>query len=255
MHLKIQLPKHLGGFRSLQTDNYPFSQSFGDYLGLICHLGLTHSMLIEDLIGCIEDKVFEGRRLPDILGGEEEVSTQIQVENPEVESYYIWNKEQGTSYKRTTLYIARLTLRLAVDYGTSLFRLAHIIQESMEGTQTKKRRTVSRKTTEHPVSVSKMAEDSIQNAAEPPVSVSKTAEDSTPAEESRQAWTGGFRVSSRALEKASAPVPAKETAPSAGIVTARESAQAAKAAIKELQELTKDSIVETNPLLSQFGGV
>ena len=224
MLLKFQFPKRLGRFRILQEDNYPFNQMFGRYLGQICSLGLSLSLTVEELVGYIEDRLFEGKRLPDIPEGSEDISIRIRVEDADVEEYYAWNKDQGISHKWTTLYLVRMTLRLAEGYGTSLSRLARLIQGLGE---------------EEP-------ERELKEAPKEP---------------------GGFRVSHKAAiqeevpetppEKVPVPeeeIPEKEEEETVA-ASARKSAQAAKEALKELTSLTEESVVETNPLLSQFGGI
>ena len=220
MLLKFQFPKRLGRFRVLQEDNYPFTQMFSRYLGQICSLGLSLSLTVEELVGYIEDKLFEGRRLPDIPEGSEDISIRIRVDDADVEEYYAWNKDQGISHKWTTLYLVRMTLRLAEDYGTSLLRLAHLIQGLSEGER-----------------------------------------------KPEEKESGGFRVSHKAAaqeEEAEIPpekapvreeeIPEKEEEETVA-ASAKKSAQAAKEALKELTSLTEESVVETNPLLSQFGGI
>lgn len=224
MLLKFQFPKRLGRFRVLQEDNYPFTQMFSRYLGQICSLGLSLSLTVEELVGYIEDRLFEGRRLPDIPEGSEDISIRIRVEDADVEEYYAWNKDQGISHKWTTLYLVRMTLRLAEEYGTSLLRLAHLIQGLSEEER-----------------------------------------------EPKEKESGGFRVSHKAAVQEEAPLREEETPPEKVPVpeeeipekeeeetvaaSARKSAQAAKEALKELTSLTEESVVETNPLLSQFGGI
>lgn len=224
MLLKFQFPKRLGRFRILQEDNYPFTQMFSRYLGQICSLGLSLSLTVEELVGYIEDRLFEGRRLPDIPEGSEDISIRIRVEDADAEEYYAWNKDQGISHKWTTLYLVRMTLRLAEEYGTSLPRLAHLIQGLSEEER-----------------------------------------------EPKEKESGGFRVSHKAAvqeealpreaeilpEKIPVPeeeIPEKEEEETVA-ASARKSAQAAKEALKELTSLTEESVVETNPLLSQFGGI
>ena len=223
MLLKFQFPKRLGRFRILQEDNYPFNQMFGRYLGQICSLGLSLSLTVEDLVGYIEDRLFEGKRLPDIPEGSEDISIRIRVEDADVEEYYTWNKDQGISRKWTTLYLLRMTLRLAEGYGTSLSRLTRLIQGLGEEEPERERK----------------------EAPERP---------------------SGFRVSHKAVIQEEVPetlpekVPVREEeAPEREEETvaasAKKSAQAAKEALKELTSLTEESVVETNPLLSQFGGI
>ena len=126
MYISIKLPPAYGSFNRLKADNYPFNESFTEYLAAISRLGMEKGMRVEELVGWIEDRAFEGRRVPDVpeAEGEGPVCVRYRTEDPDVKEYI--GGGEATN-RMAVMYIARMTLRLSVEYGTSLFRLTRVI--------------------------------------------------------------------------------------------------------------------------------
>lgn len=248
MYISIKLPPAFGSFNRLRKENYPFNNLFTAYLAAVSRLGLAMEMDVEELVGYIEDSIFEGQRLPDVPEGNEPVNLRYKTDDPDVVKYIGGSIHTN---RMAVMYIARMTLRLSVAYGTSLFRLTRLINDlgSSAGTQ-----KVSRKSKE-PV-----RREGIKTE-EKPVPVPKPERERLPEkkpeqEQEMEEMVPGPRVSNRS---AVPPVPVPEAKPS----TTSASVEAARAAISELAELTaataeqddsdnEKPIVETNPYLDQF---
>lgn len=126
MYISIKLPPAYGSFNRLKADNYPFNELFTEYLAAISRLGIEKGMRVEELVGWIEDRAFEGRRVPDVpeAEGGGPVCVRYRTEDPDVKEYI--GGGEATN-RMAVMYIARMTLRLSVEYGTSLFRLTRVI--------------------------------------------------------------------------------------------------------------------------------
>lgn len=141
------------------------------------------------------------------------------------------------------MYIARMTLRLSVTYGTSLLRLTRLIEDLGQ---------------EEPKKQVKRAEQQKKETPKKEVKPKPAEPEEEPAEE--PAPLPKVRLSGKAQET---PVKAKEPV----TPVTNKSAEAAKAALSELQNLTEqalteepedtgassdENVVETNPFLTQF---
>lgn len=243
MYINIKLPPGFGYFNRLQKENFPFNKLFTAYLAEVSRLGLSLSMDVEELVGYIEDKVFDGVRLPDVPEGDEPVNIRYKTEDPDVISYI-----GGSSLKnrRAVMYIVRMTMRLSVTYGTSLFRLTRLISELGQSAGAVKK---PEKPKEQPVP---------KEVQRPKPATEPKAELETDAEnDERPAMP---RVSSRA---SSVVQPVQEPVQTAAV----KSAAAARAAVSQLAELTAQveepeeefgsgsDVVQTSEFLKQFGGV
>lgn len=136
MYISIKLPPAFGSFNQLRRENYPFNNLFTSYLAAVSQLGLNLKMDVEELVGYIEDRVFEGQRLPDVPKGTEPVNIRYKINVPEdadenhpgnVVQRYI--EGSVLTNRMAVMYIARMTLRMSVAYGTSLFRLTRLITD------------------------------------------------------------------------------------------------------------------------------
>lgn len=125
MYISIKLPPAFGSFNRLRMENYPFNSLFTAYLKAISRLGMDRGMDVGELVGYIEDRLFEGRRLPDVPEGDGPVNVRYKTDDPDIERYI--GENPGTN-RMAIMYIARMTLRLSVEYGTSLFRLTRLIE-------------------------------------------------------------------------------------------------------------------------------
>ena len=126
MYISVKLPAAFGSFNQLRKENYPFNNLFTSYLAAVSRLGLSLQMDVEELVGYIEDRVFEGQRLPDVPEGMEPVNFRYKTEDPDVMTYIGGSSQTN---RMAVMYIARMTLRLSAAYGTSLFRLTRLIND------------------------------------------------------------------------------------------------------------------------------
>ncbi len=136
MYISIKLPPAFGSFNQLRKENYPFNNLFTSYLAAVSQLGLNLGMDVEELVGYIEDRIFDGQRLPDVPEGAEPVNIRYKINIPEnaEESHpgiVVQRYIEGSSLtnRMAVMYIARMTLRLSAAYGTSLFRLTRLITD------------------------------------------------------------------------------------------------------------------------------
>lgn len=246
MYISIKLPPAFGSFNRLRQENYPFNNLFTAYLAEVSRLGLSLGMDVEELVGYIEDRIFEGQRLPDIPEGNEPVNMRYSTDDPDVVAY-IGGSE--LTNRMAVLYITRMTLRLSATYGNSLFRLTRLItdlgnaQGSVPVKAPKEKPAV--KETVRPKPVPPVKKE--------PVPIKQPAKEEKPAEEVPMP-----RVSSKAVVREPE---AQEPAMEEQKPSVLESAEAAKAALNELAELTaavqseEGEVIETNPLLGTFGGL
>lgn len=235
MYISIKLPPEFGSFNRLRKENYPFNKLFTGFLKEVSKIGLSRHMDVEELVGYIEDRIFDGQRVPDIPYGDEPVNVRFKTDDPDVVEY-IGGSELNN--RMAVLYVTRMMLRMSAAYGTSLFRLTRVIRDL--DLPTKSKRAAEPKTAAEQPRPRK-------TYAKPAVIELDEEEDEM---EEEPAKMPGVRLSGRAAEAAE---PAPEESKSS---SAAESAQKAKAALSELESLTeKAGVVETNPFLSQFGGV
>lgn len=235
MYISIKLPPEFGSFNRLRKENYPFNKLFTGFLKEVSKIGLSRHMDVEELVGYIEDRIFDGQRVPDIPYGDEPVNVRFKTDDPDVVEY-IGGSELNN--RMAVLYISRMMLRMSAAYGTSLFRLTRMIKDL--SLPAKSKRAAEPKTTaEQPRPRRTYAR---------PAAVEPDEEEDEMEEE--PAKMPGVRLSGRVAETTE-PAPKESKSSSAA-----ESAQKAKAALSELESLTeKAGVVETNPFLSQFGGV
>lgn len=224
MYISIKLPPEFGSFNKLQAENYPFNALFTEYLAAISRLGMEKGMDVGELVGWIEDTVFEGRRLPDVPEGGEAVNIRYRTDDKDVAAYI---GGSGSTNRMAVMWIARMTLRLSEEYGTSLFRLTRVIKD-LSGAPEK---APARKEPK------KRAERAVQDAPE----------------EKRPVLP---RVSSKG-QKQEEPEAQPERQEENKTASAMDSARAAMEALGELDRLTgqaeeEGSVVATNPALAQF---
>lgn len=242
MYISIKLPPAFGSFNRLRQENYPFNSLFTAYLAEVSRLGLSLGLDIEELVGYIEDRLFEGERLPDIPEGDEPVNMRYKTDDEDVVAYIGGSK---LTNRMAVLYITRMTLRLSAAHGNSLFRLTKLISDLNTADA-----APARMPKEKPAAKPKETAPVKKN----PVPVKKE-------EKQEETPVPMPRVSSKAAvsESVTAKQPAGEQKSSV-----LESAEAAKAALSELTELTaaaqladtaEGEVIETNPLLGAFGGI
>lgn len=242
MYISIKLPPAFGSFNRLRQENYPFNSLFTAYLAEVSRLGLSLGLDIEELVGYIEDRLFEGERLPDIPEGDEPVNMRYKTDDEDVVAYIGGSK---LTNRMAVLYITRMTLRLSAAHGNSLFRLTKLISDLNTADA-----APARMPKEKPAAKPKETAPVKKN----PVPVKhEERQEETPVPMPR--------VSSKAA--VSEPVTAKQPAGEQKS-SVLESAEAAKAALSELTELTaaaqpadtaEGEVIETNPLLGAFGGI
>lgn len=242
MYISIKLPPAFGSFNRLRQENYPFNSLFTAYLAEVSRLGLSLGLDIEELVGYIEDRLFEGERLPDIPEGDEPVNMRYKTDDEDVVAYIGGSK---LTNRMAVLYITRMTLRLSAAHGNSLFRLTKLISD-LNTADAAPARMPKEKPAAKPKETAPMKKNPV------PVKQEEKQEE-TPAPMPR--------VSSKAA--VSEPVTAKQPAGEQKS-SVLESAEAAKAALSELTELTaaaqpadtaEGEVIETNPLLGAFGGI
>lgn len=234
MYISIKLPAAFGSFNQLRKANYPFNSLFTSYLAAVSRLGMNLRMDVEELVGYIEDRIFDGQRVPDIPEGTEPVNIRYKVNIPEDadETYpgnIVKTYIEGSilTNRMAVMYIARMTLRLSAAYGTSLMRLTRLIGD-LSGTEPAKHQKPEKK---KPVSLP---------AREP--ELQETVEEPEPAPMPK--------LARKAPEAKPEPVKEEPAKPSS-------SAEAARAAVSALAEVTAQAaeetpIVETNPALQDF---
>lgn len=242
MYISIKLPPAFGSFNRLRQENYPFNSLFTAYLAEVSRLGLSLGLDIEELVGYIEDRLFEGERLPDIPEGDEPVNMRYKTDDEDVVAYIGGSK---LTNRMAVLYITRMTLRLSAAHGNSLFRLTKLISD-LNTADAAPARMPKEKPAAKPKETAPMKKNPV------PVKQEEKQEE-TPAPMPR--------VSSKAA--VSEPVTTKQPAGEQKS-SVLESAEAAKAALSELTELTaaaqpadtaEGEVIETNPLLGAFGGI
>lgn len=242
MYISIKLPPAFGSFNRLRQENYPFNSLFTAYLAEVSRLGLSLGLDIEELVGYIEDRLFEGERLPDIPEGDEPVNMRYKTDDEDVVAYIGGSK---LTNRMAVLYITRMTLRLSAAHGNSLFRLTKLISDLNTADA-----APARMPKEKPAAKPKETAPVKKN----PVPVKQE-------EKQEETPVPMPRVSSKAA--VSEPVTAKQPAGEQKS-SVLESAEAAKAALSELTELTaaaqpadtvEGEVIETNPLLGAFGGI
>ena len=242
MYIIVKLPAEFGYFNRLRKENYPFNQLFTAYLAAVSRLGIDLSMDVDELVGYIEDRIFEGKRLPDVPDGDEPVNLRYKTNDPDVMKYI---GESSLTNRMAVMYIVRMTLRISAAYGTSLFRLMNLISALRPSAETLK---VPKK----PIKQKEQGKQKVQPESKPDLTESfeSTATEKEKVVDEPKIPT--FRVSSKATVQEPEPVQAQEPKQS----SVKASAEAAKAAISQLAELTAQadtsSIVETNPLLNDF---
>ena len=224
MYISIKLPPEFGSFNKLQAENYPFNALFTEYLAAISRLGMEKGMDVGELVGWIEDTVFEGRRLPDVPEGGEAVNIRYRTDDKDVAAYIGGG---GSTNRMAVMWIARMTLRLSEEYGTSLFRLTRVIKDLSGATEKAPARKEPKK----------RAERAVQDVSEEKGPVLP-------------------RVSSKG-QKQEEPGPQPERQEENKSASAMDSARAAMEALGELDRLTgqaeeEGSVVATNPALAQF---
>lgn len=235
MYISIKLPPSFGSFNKLRKENYPFNNLFTSYLAAISRLGLSLQMDVDELVGYIEDRVFDGKRVPDIPDGNEPVNVRYKTEDPDVVKYI---SDSSLTNRMAVMYIARMTLRLSEAYGTSLLRLTKLINDMS-----------SAKVREPKKEAAKLKEQSVQKSK--PVQKTEIKESEQVPEMPMP------RISSKAPEKLAVPVIPEHQSPAA------KSAEAAKAALNALNTVIEEAeqsdtdtndgpIVETNPFLQNF---
>lgn len=241
MYISIKLPPAFGSFNRLRQENYPFNSLFTAYLAEVSRLGLSLGLDIEELVGYIEDRLFEGERLPDIPEGDEPVNMRYKTDDEDVVAYIGGSK---LTNRMAVLYITRMTLRLSAAHGNSLFRLTKLISD-LNTADAASARVPKEKPAAKPKETAPVKKN--------PVPVKKE-------EKQEETPVPMPRVSSKAA--VSEPVTAKQPAGEQKS-SVLESAEAAKAALSELTELTAAAqpadtageVIETNPLLGAFGGI
>lgn len=242
MYISIKLPASFGAFNQLRKENYPFNALFTNYLAAVCRLGLKLQTDVDGLVGFIEDRVFDGERLPDVPDGNEPVNIRYKTEDPDVLKYI---GASALTNRNAVMYIARMTLRLSAAYGTSLLRLTKVINDLDPSEQVKKpAREQAPKETPKPKPKPK-------TEAGPKAETQAKPKEESQMVETQMVETPMPRVSSRAAQD---PAPAPESeAPQKNA-----SAEAARAALGELAELVEEAqpddapVVETNPYLNNF---
>lgn len=235
MYISVKLPPAFGYFNRIRRENYPFNGLFTAYLAAVSRLGLSLGIDVEELVGYIEDRVFDGQRLPDVPDeeGEGPVSFRYKTDDPDVTAYI---GQAECTNRAAVMYIARMTLRLSAAYGTSLFRLTRLIADLGSAKVPDRRERAKIEPEKKPVS--KPVPKPVQEKQAEPEQKKEPEKEAVPMP----------RVTSRAPEQ---PAPMQESPQT----PAMRSAQAAKAALAELTELTDQAegeVVQTNPLLSNF---
>lgn len=253
MYISIKLPPAFGSFNRLQRENYPFNNLFTTYLSAVSRLGISLGMDVDELVGYIEDRVFDGMRVPDVPEGESPVNIRYRTDDQDIINYI---GGSSLTNRMAVMYIARMTLRLSAAYGTSLFRLTRLIND-LAGTDAKP------KEKKQPQPAAKL------HPAPEPVRMKERAQgtsEAVPDDAEGEAPVPMPRVTRKA--PARDPVPMPPTKPQVSSVS--ESARAAMEALNQLDELTakaegrtgkterpepdgqENGIVETSPFLQDF---
>lgn len=247
MYISIKLPPAFGSFNQLRKENYPFSSLFTEYLAAVSRLGLALGVDVDELVGYIEDRVFDGERLPDIPEGNEAVNMRYKTDNELVVKYI---GQSRFTNRMAVMCIVRMTLRLSAAYGTSLFRLTKLVKDIGALPEEPKK--------------ARKPEPEKKEAPKPKPRPKPEPKEEEPEEAPMPKVR--IRASSEPVE-VPAPAPVSQTS---------KSAEAARAALAELADLTgavqaepepeehipeaapeedggvDGDIVQTNPLLSQF---
>ncbi len=248
MYIIIKLPPAFGSFNRLREENYPFNKLFTAYLAAVSRLGMALSMDVEELVGYIEDRVFDGERLPDIPDGDEPVNMRYKTSDPDITAYI---GESSLTNRMAVMYIARMTLRLSAAYGTSLFRLTRVINDlaaEKEGHSIKPKKQAQEQKTQAPA---KPKPKSAPKKEEP------AAEDIPEEKEEKkeEAPLPTFHVTRKSSVQEDSGKASGQTEPP----KVSDSVTKAKAALSELTGLTaqaaaqdSEDVIEANPYLKNF---
>lgn len=243
MYINIKLPPDFGAFNRFRMENYPFNGLFTSYLAALSRMGTALSMDVDELVGYIEDRVFEGERLPDVPEGEENapVNIRYKTDDPDVTAYI---GSSRLTNRMAIMYIVRMTMRLSVAYGTSLLRLTRLIK-GMSGELDDKKKPLEKTKAgdiikEVPKVRVKKAEDFMDGA---PLELEDGILNEPDDEPAPRVTRRSQALRDKEADKPVSPV--------------LKSAQAAKEALSQLTELTAkagEGAVETNPLMQDFFG-
>lgn len=129
MYISANLPERYGVFNRIRKDNFPFNQTFSQYIELIAKIGIHHNLNIVEVIGFIEDGIMGDERLPDIPEGDEPVKFRFKTDSDVTQQYY---QSQNMTNRQITMLIIMMTLRLSEKYGTSLYRIYSKIEAVSE---------------------------------------------------------------------------------------------------------------------------
>lgn len=255
MYISIKLPPEFGSFNQLRKENYPFNNLFTTYLAAVSKLGLDRKMDVAELVGYIEDRVFDGQRLPDVPKGTEPVNIRYKINIPEdaddnhpgnIVQRYI--EGSVLTNRMAVMYIARMTLRMSAAYGTSLFRLTKLITDLNDGKMEKKVKTETKK-------------QSVQEKQEPIRQETKLVKQEPEVADKEDILEETPMPMPKVSAKASESKPVQETAPKSSASIEAERARAAVGALADLaaqvaepesESVEEPAIVETNPALQSF---
>ena len=88
MYVSANLPSLYGQFNEMKESNYPFRTAFTKYLRALSKAGLMLGADMDAVTGWVEDRVFKGRRVPDIPKGIGPVKFRFQADDAIVEEYF-----------------------------------------------------------------------------------------------------------------------------------------------------------------------
>lgn len=128
MYIACQLPKEYGAFKQIQKENYPFNHTFETYLHAIAQLGLDTGLPIDELVGFIEDSIYQDKRVANIPASPAKsdiTAFRMKTCDPVITAYY---QKQDIVNRHVTLLLIRMTLRLSDVCGMSLSRLTYRIK-------------------------------------------------------------------------------------------------------------------------------
>lgn len=135
VYIACQLPEEYGAFRQIQKENYPFNHTFEAYLNAVAQLGLNKGLMIDDLVGFIEDGIYQDKRVSDIPLSPKKSKTitfRMKTYDPVITDYY---QQQELVNRHVTLLLIRMTLRLSSVCGMSLSRLTYKVKTLMDTSQ------------------------------------------------------------------------------------------------------------------------
>lgn len=248
MYITANLPALYGQFNQIKEENYPFRSAFTGYLRALSELGLRQGLTVEELIGVVEDTLFLGMRLPDMPKGTKPVKFRFTTEDEVIGEYFGKN---SMANKTIIMLIIRMTLRLSVQYGTSLMRLTRLVKQVCAREAGNGERYPQLVDENYPQSVDNSADKKENNPHPVDNPVDMTDNNPQDADNFVDKEESGEKPKIRITKAAP---PAEEKKPADVIGRLSELVERGDKLLSDTAGNDSGAVIETNPLLGDFFG-